>query len=65
MAGNLFNIPHVVSAKSVKALRRAMFDLNVSMRKEYHYFDISQGEDGKWYAWYYEDIENSEEIVKK
>jgi hypothetical protein len=51
-AGNSFNAPLFISAKSPQALAVAMLKNNILHGQEFQYFDI-QFANGKWYAWYY------------
>lgn len=40
MAGNMFNVPHVLSADSVKGLRTRMLENNLADKTEYVYYQI-------------------------
>jgi len=53
----LTRIPSFISARSPLALRRLMLANNVKLGGEVKYFDI-QFVEGKWWAWFYIDIEN-------
>jgi hypothetical protein len=51
-------IPNFVVAGDVKSLRRAMLLNNAKLGSEVVYFDI-QFAQGKWYAWFFEDMMNA------
>jgi hypothetical protein len=52
-------IPNFVSASSPEGLRRAMLLNNVKRGSFFPYFDI-QFVNGKWIAWFFETVNNSE-----
>lgn len=52
MAGNVFNVPHSISAGSLNGLFRAFLLNNITDGVEYKYFDI-QFDGKKWVAFYY------------
>jgi len=62
MAGDIFNIPHFISAEGKQALRRAFFDNNTAKDKMFQYFDIHEENDGTWTAWYYDTIDVEDEL---
>jgi hypothetical protein len=63
---NLKRIPQFVAASSPKGLVQAMLKNNFRYGLEFQYFDI-QNSGGKWYAWFYLEIDRNivEEKVKK
>lgn len=58
LPGNMFNIPNFLKEKTALKLQEKMLKMNVSKGKEYKYFNI-QYVNGAWYAWFYEDVEQS------
>lgn len=56
-AGNSFNIPHFLKAKTPDLLQKSMLELNMLQGKEYKYFDITFAQ-GYWFAFYYESAES-------
>lgn len=57
-------IPNYLSARSPQALRRLMLAMNMKMGGEVKYFDI-QFVQGKWFAWFFLDIEDDLKTHKK
>lgn len=49
-------IPKYIAASTPQGLRRLMFKTNMRLGYFIQYFDI-QFVNGKWYAWFYIDIE--------
>lgn len=58
----LTRIPSFISARSPIALRRLMLANNMKYGGEVRYFDI-QFASGKWWAWFYLDIENDKSFI--
>jgi hypothetical protein len=58
----LSEIPHYISAESPERLRSLMLKNNMRLNSWVNYKYI-QYVDGKWYAWYYIDVEK--EIILK
>jgi hypothetical protein len=57
VSGDVFNIPHFLSAEGPQKLLRAMLLNNIKNGTEYKYFDIQF--DGKvWIAFYYKKAKN-------
>lgn len=50
-------IPNFITASSPQGLRRLMFKTNIRLGGFIHYFSI-QFVDGKWIAWFHEDLVN-------
>lgn len=60
-AGNQFRSPTYIVAKTAQALAKAMLQNNLRHGFEFAYFDIQQGQDGKWYAWFYMNHRSAQE----
>ena len=56
LPANLFKIPRFLEASNPADLSKKMLKNNLGKQMEFKYFDI-QFVKGKWYAWYYEDVE--------
>jgi hypothetical protein len=56
MASN-FKIRNYIKAKSVKGLRRLMYDKQIQLGMAALAFDIVYAK-GTWYAWYYQILNN-------
>ena len=54
-------IPNYISSGSPLGLRRLMVKTNAKHGLTIRYFDI-QKVDGKWFAWYYIDLDNTDEV---
>jgi hypothetical protein len=61
--GNSFRIPQYLSAGSPSGLSRLMLQNNLKYAVEFTYFDI-QFAQGKWWAWFYAEIDKSKLIVQ-
>lgn len=64
LQSKLTRIPSYISARSPLALRRLMLANNVKLGGEVKYFDI-QFVDGRWWAWFYIDIEDDRAFFSK
>lgn len=64
MIGNNLRIPHYLEAGSPRRLRQLMFENNILSGKEYTYTDIIFAK-GKWYAWYYEQVDHAEAVKQE
>ena len=64
MPGNMFNIPHVLSADSPEGLRTLMLDNNILYKTEYVYYQIVH--DGKrFHAFYMKSADEGSIPLKK
>lgn len=52
-------IPQFVSARSPQGLRRAMIMINAKSGNWHKFFDI-QFVAGKWYGWYYKEVDTAD-----
>lgn len=57
----LESIPNFVVASSPQELRRLMYLKNIQNSTWHKYFDI-QNVDGKWYAWFFEELKSPDEL---
>ena len=60
----LTSLPNFLSSESPKGLRRKMLENNGRLGMFVSYFDI-QFVDGLWYAWYYFDAIDDEQIKSR
>lgn len=54
--GELNTIPNYVTARTPQGLRRAMLRVNMRLKAFASFYDI-QFVNGRWYAWYWEDVD--------
>lgn len=57
------DIPNFIQASTPQGLRLAMLRNNAKHGMFFHYFDI-QFVNGKWIAWFFQRIENADELLK-
>lgn len=55
-------IPNYVSAVTPLGLRRAMLRNNANNKLVFNYYSI-QFVNGRWYAWFYAEIANDDEMI--
>jgi hypothetical protein len=65
MVKNPSQIPNYLTASSPRGLRRLMLLTNVRLKAFIQYFDIQQTSDGKWVAWFFEDVEIQDPLLKE
>lgn len=56
-APSVLDVPNYVSATSPQGLVKAMLDNNIKLKGRAQYFSV-QFANGKWFAWFYEDLED-------
>lgn len=63
MAGNVFNLPHVLSSETVEGLRAKMLDNNLSNKTEYVYYQIVH--DGRRFHAFYMKLSEENNLLSK